>query len=155
MLHTVAVANSYTPLRHYKMQYLRGKILKWRRKKATTKRARIDEYSAKFFDALYENNFKLAKILIDSGKVEVNIKDYYDDTPLIVVCQRTTLQNEDEAVKFITYLWQGGFKFHTSNDLGKTAMHYAMRNDLMKIMHTLLYIQWKILYYDLHNVDLI
>jgi ankyrin repeat protein len=137
------------------MQYLLGKILKWRRKKATTKRARIDEHTAKFFDAVYENNFKLAKILIDSGKVEVNIKVYYDDTPLIVVCQWTTLQNEDEAVKFITYLWQSGFNFHTSNDLRKTAMHYAMRNDLMKIMHTLLYIQWKILYYDLHNVDLI
>jgi hypothetical protein len=49
------------------------------------------------FDALYENNFKLAKILIDSGKLEVNIKDDYGDTPLIVVCQWTTIQNEDEA----------------------------------------------------------
>jgi hypothetical protein len=30
------------------------------RNKATPKRARIDEYSAKLFDAVYENNFKLA-----------------------------------------------------------------------------------------------
>ena len=138
------------------MQYLRAKILKWRRrKKATQKRARIDEYSTKLLDAVYENNFKLAKILIDGGKVDVNIKDDYGDTPLIVVCQQTTLQNEDEAVKFIKYLWQSGSKFHTSNDLGKTAMHYAMRNGLMKIMQTLQYIQWKVLYDDLYNVDLI
>jgi ankyrin repeat protein len=137
------------------MLYLRAKILKWRRKKATRKRARIDEYMAKLFDAVYENNFKLAKILIDGGKLEVNIKDDYGDTPLIVVCQWTTIQNEDEAVKFIKYLWQSGSKVQTSNDLGKTAMHYAMRNGLMKIMKTLQYIQWKILYGDLHNVNLI
>jgi len=137
------------------MQYLRAKILKWRRKKATPKRARIDEYSTKLFDAVYENNFKLAKILIDGGKVDVNIQDEYGDTPLIVVCQWTTLQSEDEAIKFIKYLWQSGSTFHTSNDLGKTAMIYAMRNDLMKIIQTLLYIQWKNLYYDWHNVDLI
>ena len=141
MLHKAAVTNNYTPLKHYKMQYLLAKILKWRRKKATPKRARIDEYSAKLFDAVYENNFKLAKILSDGGKVDVNIKDDYGDTPLIVVCQQTTLQNEDEAVKFIKYLWQSGSKFHTSNDLGKTAMNYAMRNGLMKTMQTLQYIQ--------------
>lgn len=111
------------------MLYLRAKMLKWRRKKGTRKRARIDEYMAKLFDALYENNFKLAKILIDSGKLEVNIKDDYGDTPLIVVCQWTTIQNEDEAVKFIKYLWQSGSKVQTSNDLGKTAMHYAMIYD--------------------------
>ena len=110
---------------------------------------------AKLFDAVYENNFKLAKILIGGGKLEVNIKDDYGDTPLIVVCQQTTIQNEDEAVKFIKYLWQSGSKVQTSNDLGKTAMHYAMRNGLMKIMKTLQYIQWKILYGDLHNVNLI
>jgi ankyrin repeat protein len=137
------------------MQYLRAQIRKWRRQKATPKRARIDEYSAKLFDAVYENNFKLPNILIDGGKVDVNIKDNYGDTPLIVVCQQTTLQNEDEAVQFIEYLWQSGSKFHTSNDLGKTAMKYAMRNGLMKIMKTLQYIQCKILYDDLYNVDLI
>ena len=124
-------------------------------KKAIPKRARIDEYSTKLLDAVYENNFKLATILIDGGKVDANIKDDYGDTPLIVVCQQTTLQNEDEAVKFIKYLWQSGSKFHTSNDLGKTAMNYAMRNGLMKIMQTLQYIQWKVLYDDLYNVDLI
>ena len=137
------------------MQYLRAKIQKWRRKKATPELARIDEFSAKLFDAVYENNFKQAKILIDDGKVDVNIKDEYGDTPLIVVCQQTTSQNEDEAVKFIKYLWQSGSKFYTSNDLGKTAMNYAMRNDLMKIIQTLQYIQWKILHDDLHYVDFI
>ena len=137
------------------MQYLRAKIQKWRRKNATPELARIDEFSAKLFDAVYENNFKQAKILIDDGKVDVNIKDEYGDTPLIVVCQQTTSQNEDEAVKFIKYLWQSGSKIYTSNDLGKTAMNYAMRNDLMKIIQTLQYIQWKILHDDLHYVDFI
>jgi hypothetical protein len=36
---------------------------------------RIDECSAQLFDAICENKFKLAKILIDDGKVDVNIKD--------------------------------------------------------------------------------
>ena len=105
-----------------------------KKKKATPKRERIDEYSTKLFDAVYENNFKLPKILIDGGKVDVNIQDEYGDTPLIVVCQWTTLQSEDEAIKFIKYLWQSDSTFHTSNELGKTAMIYARRNDLMKII---------------------
>jgi len=115
--------------------------MKLKRGKSTQKYTRNDEFSAKLFDAISENNFGLAKVIIDDGKVDVNIKDDYGDTPLIVVCQQTTLQNEDEAVKFIKYLWQSGSKFHTSNDLGKTAMNYAMRNGLMKTMQTLQYIQ--------------
>jgi ankyrin repeat protein len=71
-------------------------------------RIRLKYFKAKLFDAVYENNFKLAKILIDGGKVDVNIKDDYGDTPLIVVCQQTTVQNEDVAAHFIEYLWQSG-----------------------------------------------
>jgi ankyrin repeat protein len=63
--------------------------------------------SAKLFDAIYENNFELAKTLIDGGKVDVNTKNDYGDTPLIVTCQQTTLETEEEAVNFINYLWQG------------------------------------------------
>jgi uncharacterized protein YaaQ len=62
-----------------------------------------DEYSAKLFDAIYENNFELAKTLIDGGKVDVNTKNDCGDTPLIVTCQQTTLETEEEAVKFINY----------------------------------------------------
>jgi hypothetical protein len=50
-------------------------------------------------------------ISIDGGKVDVNTKNDYGDTPLIVTCQQTTLETEEEAVKFINYLWQGGSKF--------------------------------------------
>jgi ankyrin repeat protein len=57
-----------------------------------------DEFSAKLFDAIYENNFELAKTLIDGGKVDVNTKNDYGDTPLIVTCQQTTLETEEEAV---------------------------------------------------------
>ena len=82
---------------------------------------RIDECSAQLFDALCENKFKLAKILIDDGKVDVNIKDECGETPLISVCKQTTLQTEGEAIRFINYLWERGFNFNTSNDLGKIA----------------------------------
>jgi hypothetical protein len=54
--------------------------------------------------------------------VDVNTKNDYGDTPLIVTCQQTTLETEEEAVKFINYLWQSGSKFKKSNDFGKTAM---------------------------------
>ena len=54
-------------------------------------------------DAIYDNNFKLGKILIDDGKVDVKIKNDCGDTPLIAVWQQTTLQNEKEAAKFINY----------------------------------------------------
>jgi len=47
----------------------------------------------------------------DDGKVDVNIKDDCGDTPLIAVCHQTTLQSQEEAVKFINYLWQSGCKF--------------------------------------------
>jgi hypothetical protein len=46
----------------------------------------------KSFDAIYENNFELAKNLIDDDNVGVNIKNDCGDTPLIAVCQQTTLQ---------------------------------------------------------------
>ena len=128
--------------------------MKWKIKKSTEKYSRINEFSDQFFDAIYDNNFKLAKILIDDGKVDVKIKNACGDTPLIAVCQQTALQNEKEAVKFINYLWQSGSKFHSSNKSGKTAMNYAESNGLMKIVQNLHYIQWTALYDNLYNVGL-
>ena len=103
------------------MMYLLAKIIKWKRGKSTHRYTRNIEFSAKLFDAIYENNFELAKILIDSGKVKVNIKNNCGDTPLIATCQQTTFQTEEEAVKFIHYLWQSDSK--KSNAFGKTAMN--------------------------------
>jgi hypothetical protein len=54
------------------MTYLLAKIIKWKRDKSTQRYTRNDEFSAKLFDAIYENNFELAKILFDCGKVHVN-----------------------------------------------------------------------------------
>jgi ankyrin repeat protein len=73
------------------MKYLLAKIIKWKRGKSTHGYTRNDEFSTKLFDAIYENNFELANILIDSGKVNVNIKNNCGDTPLIATCQQTTL----------------------------------------------------------------
>ena len=97
-----------------KMKYLLAQIMKWKRGKSTQKNTRNDEFSAQLFDAIYENNFELAKNLIDDGKVDVSIKDDCGDTPLIAVCHQTTLQSQEEAVKFINYLWQSGCKFKKS-----------------------------------------
>jgi ankyrin repeat protein len=58
----------------------------------------------------------------------------------------SALKTEDEAAKFINYVGQSGFKFKKSNNFGKTAMQYAKSNGLTKIVHTLEYIQWTILY---------
>jgi len=80
--------------------------MKWKIKKSTEKYTRITEFSYQFFDAIYENHFGQAKILIDDVKVNVNIKNDCGDTPFIAVCQQTTLHNEEEAVMFINHLWQ-------------------------------------------------
>jgi hypothetical protein len=45
------------------MQNLLGKIIKWKRGKSTQKNTRNDEFSAKLFDTIYENNSELAKTL--------------------------------------------------------------------------------------------
>ena len=74
-----------------KMKYLLAKIIKWKRGKSTHGYTRNDEFSTKLFDAIYENNFELANILIDSGKVNVNIKNNCGDTQLMATCQQTTL----------------------------------------------------------------
>ena len=107
------------------MKNLRAKIQQWKRQKSTDKYTRINEFSKQFVDAIYDNNFKLAKILIVDGKVDVKIKDDCGNTPLIAVCQQTTLQNQKEAVKLNNSLWQSGSKFHSSNKSGKTAVNYA------------------------------
>ena len=137
------------------MKYLLAKIIKWKRGKSTPKNTRNDEFSAKLFDAIYENNFELATILIDSHKMNVNIKNNCGDTPLIATCQQTTLQNEEETVMFINYLWQSGSKFHSSNKSGKTTMNYAESNDLANIVENLKYVQWMSLYDNLCNIGFI
>jgi len=124
-----------------KMKYLLATIIKWKRGKSTQKNTRNDEFSAKLLDAIYENNFELAKTVIDGGKVDVNIKNDCGDTPLIAKCQQMTIKTEDEAAKFINYLWQSGSKFKKSNNFEKTAMKYAKINGLTKIVQTLEYIQ--------------
>jgi hypothetical protein len=65
------------------MKYLLAQIMKWKRGKSTQKNTRNDEFSAQLFDAIYENNFELAKNLIDDGKVDVSIKDDCGDTPKV------------------------------------------------------------------------
>ena len=137
------------------MMYLLAKIIKWKRDKSTHRYTRNDEFSAKLFDAIYENNFELAKMLIDCGKVHVNIKNNCGDTPLIATCQQTTFQTEEEAVKFIHYLWQSDSKFKKSNAFGKTAMNYAASNGLKKIVRTLQYIHWKIIFNNLEEACLL
>jgi hypothetical protein len=128
------------------MNNLLAKIIKWKRGKSTQKNTRNDEFSVKLFDAIYGNHFEQAKTFIDGGKVGVNIKNTCGDTPLIATCRQTTIKTEDEAARFITYLWQSGSKLKKSNNSGKTAMKYANSNGLTKIVQTLEYIQWPILY---------
>ena len=69
------------------MQFVRANIMKWKREKSIHKYTRIDEFSKLFLDAVYENNFELANIIIDDGKVDVNIKNNCGYTPLIAACQ--------------------------------------------------------------------
>jgi ankyrin repeat protein len=137
------------------MKYLRAKIMKWKIKKSKEQYSRINEFSDQFFDAIYENDFELAKILVNDGKVNVNIKNDCGNTPLIAVCQQTTLQNEEETVMFINYLWQSGSKFHSSNKSGKTTMNYAESNGLANIVENLKYVQWMSLYDNLCNIGFI
>ena len=59
------------------------------KRKINVKNIRNGEFSSQLFDAVYENNFELAKMLIDDGKVDVNIKDDCGDMPLIAACQQT------------------------------------------------------------------
>jgi hypothetical protein len=68
-----------------KLQHLRAQIRKWQRATSTYRYTRIEECSTQLFDAIYENKFKQAKILIDDDKVDVNIKNECGDTPLIAV----------------------------------------------------------------------
>ena len=137
------------------MKYLLAKIIKWKTGKSTHRYTKNDEFSVKLCDAIYENNFELATILIDSDKMNVNIKNNCGDTPLIATCQQTTLQNEEEAVKFIHYLWQSGSKLKKLNDIGKTAMNYAESNRLTKIVRTLENIHWKIIFNNLEEACLL
>jgi hypothetical protein len=83
------------------MQFVRGKIMKWKREKSTDKYTMIEEFSELFLDAVYENNFELANIIIDDGKVDVNIKNNCGDTPLTAACQQTILIIEEKALNFI------------------------------------------------------
>jgi ankyrin repeat protein len=62
---------------------------------------------------------------------------YHHQIISIANMQYPTLQSQEEAFKFINYLWQNSCKFKKSNDLGKTAMNYARRNGLTKIIKKL------------------
>jgi len=111
--------------------------MKWKRKKSKPKYTKIDDFSDQLFDAIYDNDFELAKILIDDGKLDANIKDDCGNTPLIAFCQLTTLQTEEKAAKCINYQKKTGSKFNMCSYLGKAAMNYAESNCLRKIMPNL------------------
>ena len=135
------------------MRYLLAKIIKWKRGKSTQRNTRNDEFSAKLFDTIYENNFELAKTFIDGGKVDVSIGKSCGDTPLIAICRQMTIKTEDEAAKFINYLWQSDSKFKKSNNFVKRATKYAKSNGLT--VQALEYIQWTILYDSLQDACLL
>ena len=108
---------------------------------------------AKLFDTIYENNFELAKTFIDGGKVDVSIGKSCGDTPLIAICRQMTIKTEDEAAKFINYLWQSDSKFKKSNNFVKTTTKYAKSNGLT--VQALEYLQWTILYDSLQDACLL
>jgi hypothetical protein len=60
-----------------KMKSLLAKIIKWKRENSVKYNThnRNSEFSSQLFDAIYNNNFELAKNLIDGGQVDVNIKN--------------------------------------------------------------------------------
>jgi hypothetical protein len=136
------------------MQYLRAKFMKWKRPNSAQKYTRIDDFRDQLFEAIHENDFELSKIIIDRMQ-SVNIKNIDGATPLIAVCQQTTLETEEEAVKFIYFLWESGFIFSTSDSFGKTAMYYADVNGLEKIKESLDSIESKILSDNLSRIGLI
>lgn len=136
------------------MQYLRAKFMKWKRKNSAQKYTRIDEFRDQLFEAIHENDFELSKIIIDSRQ-SVNIKNIDGATPLIAVCQQTTLETEEEAVKFIYFLWKSGSIFSISDNFGKTARYYADVNGLEKIKESLDSIELKMLYDNLSHIGLI
>ena len=119
------------------MQFVRGKIMKWKRQKSTDKYTRIEEFSELFLDAVYENNFELANIIIDDGKVDANIKNNCGYTPLIAACQQTILIIEEKALNFINYLRKNGSKFNMCSYLGKTDMNYEESNYPRRTMQNL------------------
>jgi hypothetical protein len=59
------------------MKSLLAKIIKWKRENSVkyNTHSRNSEFSSQLFDAIYDNNFELAKHLIDGGQVDVNIKN--------------------------------------------------------------------------------
>lgn len=116
------------------MQFVRANIMKWKREKSIHKYSRIDEFSKLFLDAVYENNFELANIIIDDGAVDDNIKNNCGYTPLTAACQQTILIIEEKAVKFIIYSRKSGSKFNMFSYLGKTDMNYAESNYPRTIM---------------------
>lgn len=128
--------------------------MKWKRQHFAQKYAKIDEFRDKLFQAIHENDFELSKIMI-GRKQRVNIKNIDGATPLIAVCQQTTLETEEEAVQFVHFLWESGSIFSTSDNFGKTAMYYAEVNGLEKIKESLDSIEWKILYDNLYYIGLI
>jgi len=67
------------------MEFVRAIFMIWKREQSTHKYTRIDGFSELLFDAVYENNFELAKMLIDDGNVSSLLTRVYPSSTCIVI----------------------------------------------------------------------
>ncbi|VDI10575.1 Hypothetical predicted protein [Mytilus galloprovincialis] len=94
---------------------------------------KVDDEEELLFASINQGNFKMSKILID-GKINVNMLDYSDSTPLITICRRTTRNQEnDDIFEFVEFLLYRGANLHLTDIHGKSAFDYADGNNLKRV----------------------
>lgn len=77
------------------------------------------------FASINQGNFKIAKILID-GKMNVNLRDYSDSTPLKTKCRATTKNQETDDILILSSFFDIEEEiFNLQIFMGK--VHFIMR----------------------------
>lgn len=84
------------------------------------------------FEAIEDGKFKLAKILI-AGLLGTSCRDSAYGTPLTVVCRVKSYKNEKERLDFVKFLLKEGARYDEKDFNDKSAIDYAVENDLYEI----------------------
>jgi len=107
--------------------------------------------------AIYEQEYQIVKYLIEETKIDLNVKNFENQTPLFYCVNQDDIEScSNTNIEIVKLLLFRGADVNILDRYNKTPLYYAVKNNCIPIITLLLKANSKIIYTtnDNQNIDL-
>jgi ankyrin repeat protein len=104
---------------------------------ADTRSATTDHNAALLLAAEY-HLIEIVKLLVQDGVVDIEARDRYGRTPLLVVAATNRVHGDNTSTAIVTFLLDSGADLHATDDDGSSVLHWVAYTDDIQLLRLLL-----------------